>query len=158
MAAEAIGNVVVLLPIGDHGRVYRARHVALDVLRAVKVMQGDIAEQPAFRARFLQEARTAAGLSHPNIVAVLDFGVQDGVQYLVMEHVESLTLGERLDRLPVRRRPADPTLPKWIHDIAAALDHAHLQGVVHRDLKPSNVLVRTRDERAMLTQAPISAI
>ena len=141
---------------GAFGRVYRARHVALDVLRAVKVMQGDIAEQPAFRARFLHEARTAANLSHPNIVSVLDFGVQDGVQYLVMEHIDSLTLGERLDRLPVRRRTGDPLLPRWVRDIASALDYAHLQGVVHRDLKPSNVLVRARDDRAMLTDFGIA--
>jgi serine/threonine protein kinase len=141
---------------GAFGRVYRARHVALDVLRAVKVMQGDIADQPAFRARFLQEARTAANLSHPNIVSVFDFGVQEGIQYLVLEYVESLTLGERLDRMPVRRRPEETELTRWLRDVAAALDHAHLQGVIHRDLKPSNVLVRTSDDRALLTDFGIA--
>lgn len=141
---------------GAFGRVYRARHTALDVLRAVKVMQGDIADQPAFRARFLQEARTAANLTHPNIVSVFDFGVQDGIQYLVMEYVESLTLGEQLERMPVRRRPEDAALARWLRDVADALDHAHLQGVIHRDLKPSNVLIRTGDDRALLTDFGIA--
>jgi hypothetical protein len=150
LGGRRLGQYVLgdLLGSGSFGRVYRARHQHLEIVRAVKVMHGHLAAIPEFRARFLQEARTAAGLAHPRIVVVHDFGVEDGVQYLVMDHVDGAPL---LD--PAGPRPAllDPTTRGRIGDVASALDHAHGLGVVHRDLKPTNVLVRRRDGHALLT-------
>jgi serine/threonine-protein kinase len=145
-----------VIGVGAFGYVYRAQHTALNVPRAVKVMQGEIADEPRFRERFLHEAKMAASLSHPNIVTVHDFGVEDGIQYLVMEYVESLTLGEHLNRMPVQGRLGSPMIRQCIADIAAALDYAHSLGIIHRDLKPANVLVRNRDARALLTDFGIA--
>jgi serine/threonine-protein kinase len=141
---------------GGFGRVYRARHVALDIPRAVKVMQADLAVDPQFRERFLREARTAAQLHHPNIVAVFDFGTDGDIQYLVMEYVESATLADHLSRMPVPGRLGDPSVRRWVRDVGMGLDHAHAFGIVHRDLKPTNVLVKTMDGRAMLTDFGIA--
>ncbi|HXM58626.1 MAG TPA: protein kinase, partial [Candidatus Dormibacteraeota bacterium] len=132
--------------------------VALDIPRAVKVMRGDIALDQQSRERFLREARAAAQLHHPNIVAVVDFGTEGDIQYLVMEYVESANLAEHLGRIPVAGRLGDPAVRQWITDVGAGLDHAHAAGVVHRDLKPANVLVRTADGRAMLTDFGIGRV
>jgi serine/threonine-protein kinase len=141
---------------GAFGRVYRARHVVLDIPRAVKVMQAEIALDPQFRERFLREARTAAQLHDPNVVAVVDFGNEGDIQFLVMEYVESTTLAEQLARLAVPGRLGNPAVRRWLRDIASGLDHAHGYGIVHRDLKPANVLVRTDENRAMLTDFGIA--
>ena len=141
---------------GAFGCVYRARHVGLDTVRAVKVVRPDVADTPHFRERFAQDMKTAVNLSHPNIVPVADFGVEHDVPYVVMALVESRSLAERLHELPVPRRTTDPTLQQWIRDVAAALDHAHAFGVVHSDLKPSHVLVAAADERALLTDFAIA--
>jgi serine/threonine protein kinase, bacterial len=141
---------------GPHGQVYLARHAALGVTRAVKVIRAAGVEQPQFRARFLQEAKTAANLFHPNIVPVHDFGVEGSVAYLVMEHVDSTSLSDRLAGLPVPQRVGDSALHGWIRDVAAALDHAHAFGVIHRDLTPANVLIRSADERALVTDFGIA--
>jgi Protein kinase domain/Domain of unknown function (DUF4352) len=140
-----------VIGVGSFGYVYRAQHLELNVARVVKILPGEVASEPQLRLRFQQEARTAASLSHPNIVQVHDFGVEDGVPYLAMDFVECLPLSEHLQRLPVQRRLDSPLMRQCVKDIAAALDHAHARGVIHRDLKPANVLVRNRDARALLT-------
>jgi serine/threonine protein kinase len=136
---------------GAYGHVYRARHEVLEVLRAVKVMQAEIAGEAQFQDRFLREARMAARLTHPNIVPVYDSGLEGDIWYLVMEYVDSLTLREHLDRMPVEGRVGDPRLRRWIQDVASALDYAHALGTIHRDVKPANVLIRSGDGRALLT-------
>jgi len=141
---------------GGVGHVYRARHITLDIPRAVKVVPAGPADDPDARERFLREARTAAQLHHPNIVAVFDFGAEAGIQYLVMEYVESTVLGDHLSRMPVPGRLGDPAVRRWIRDVAMGLDHAHAYGIVHRDLKPANVLVRSADGRAMVTDFGIA--
>jgi len=140
-----------LIGSGGFGAVYLAQHVDLGVWRAVKILHEGMADDATFRVRFLREARIAARLRHPNIVAVLEYGVEDDVQYLVMEHVDGTTLGALLPGMEPRRRLGDPAIRRAIADVAAALDHAHANGVAHRDLKPSNVLVRRLDGRALLT-------
>jgi serine/threonine-protein kinase len=105
---------------------------------AVKTLHPDLAVDEDLRGRFRQEAVAAAALSHPNIVATYDTGEDDGIAFIVMELVE----GESLRQLLDRRRVLDPTEACEIaHQVAAALEHAHRQGVVHRDIKPANVLV-----------------
>jgi len=140
-----------LIGSGGFGAVYLAQHVDLGVWRAVKILHEGMADDASFRARFLREARIAARLRHPNIVAVLEYGVEDDVQYLVMEHVDGTTLGALLAGAEPRRRLGDTAVRRAIADVAAALDHAHANGVAHRDLKPSNVLVGRLDGRALLT-------
>ncbi len=119
---------------GGMGTVYKARHVRLGRTVAVKFLPPRLADQPEFRARFEREARALALLSHPNIVAVHDFGQEDGQGYLVMEYVEGRPLGA-LFPMPVDRAV------EAVLQVCGALDTAHRQGVVHRDVKPENILV-----------------
>jgi tRNA A-37 threonylcarbamoyl transferase component Bud32 len=144
---------------GLFAQVYRARHRALGQPRAIKVIDGG-GDQPELAARFLLEAKTAAALGqprpHPNIVAVLDYGVEGSLQYLVMEYVESLTLAQYLDRISPAQRRADTALRQCLWDVATALDFAHSRGVIHRDVKPANILIRTESGRALLTDFGIA--
>ena len=127
-----------LLGAGGMARVYRATDRVLDRTVAVKVLGPPYDQDPTFVERFRQEARAAAGLNHPNIVAIFDSGSQVGVHYLVMEYVPGETLAELLRRQGV-------LAPHWAAEVASrvcqALAAAHARGLVHRDVKPANVLV-----------------
>jgi serine/threonine protein kinase len=119
------------------GEVYKARDTRLDRTVAVKVLPPHIASREDLRARFEREARAVSSLSHPNICTLFDVGKQDGVSYMVMEHLEGETLFDCLQRGPL---PLDQAL-KYGMQIADAVDRAHRSGVVHRDLKPGNVMI-----------------
>jgi serine/threonine protein kinase/MFS family permease len=149
---QQVGPYLLEVPLGEGvlGEVYLARHVALQTERALKLMKPTVAGHPRIRAAFLDGARRTAGLRHPNVVPVYDCGVEGDLPYLVMPFVDSITLREHLARVPPARRIGDPTVRQCLRDVAAALDHAHANGVVHGDLKPVNVLVRARDGRAMV--------
>jgi beta-lactam-binding protein with PASTA domain/predicted Ser/Thr protein kinase len=125
---------------GGMGVVYQAEDMLLGRDVAVKVLRAHLAEDDAFRRRFAREGRSAAALSHPNIVQVYDVGeTPEGVPYLVMEYVEGRTL-ERI----VRERGAlgEREAVDVAIQVASALAEAHRRGVVHRDIKPLNILVR----------------
>ncbi len=119
------------------GEVYRARDTRLERSVAVKVLPALAAADPEFRARFDREAKTISQLNHPNICVLFDVGEENGVAYLVMEHLEGETLAKRLEKGPL---PADQVLT-IATEIADALDKAHRHGIVHRDLKPANVML-----------------
>lgn len=122
------------------GEVYRARDGRLGRDVAVKVLPSHLAADAASLARFEQEARAVAALSHPNILAIHDFGTVEGTVYAVMELLEGATLRERLAAAEIGiARSVD-----WALQIAQGLAAAHERGIVHRDLKPENVFV-TRD-------------
>ena len=116
----------------------RAFDTVLERPVALKVLDDDRTGDDESLQRFRHEARAAAQLAHPNIVAVLDRGEQDGRQFIVFEHVEGETLKERVARegaLPIRE------VAEIGAAVARALDCAHANGVVHRDVKPQNVLL-----------------
>ena len=119
---------------------YRAWDDGFGQLVAVK-MPGAAPGDGGFLARFEREVETAQGLIHPHIVPVLDSGVADGGPYLVMPYLAGGTLAHWLRDAAGRRRPLPAVrLHDWLPAIAAALDHAHAEGVVHRDVKPANIL------------------
>jgi len=132
-------RVVGVLGDGGMARVYKARDERLGRLVAVKLLHDYYTNQPAFVGRFEQEARLAAGLNHPNIMAVYDTGHDDGgAHYIIMEYVE----GETLKRLVEREAPlALPAAVAILRQICLALDAAHARGVVHRDVKPENIFL-----------------
>ncbi len=126
---------------GGTGGVYRAVDQRLDRTVAVKIMHPHLTEDPAFVGRFAREARAAAQLSHPHVVAVLDQGeTPDGLVYLVMEYVEGGTLRDVLHRKGfLTPSQAFSILAQMLDGLASA----HRAGLVHRDIKPENVLMRT---------------
>jgi serine/threonine-protein kinase len=129
---------------GAMGLVYRAHHARLSRLFALKLMFGDVAADVSMRLRFAQEADAASRMSHPNVVAVLDFGKTDnGLLYLAMEYAEGETLAALLRRegwLPEDR------VIRLAKQMARGLGHAHRAGLVHRDFKPANVATATGDD------------
>ena len=134
-----LGPYEILKPIGagGMGEVYQARDSRLDRTVAIKVLPEHVASDPDLKQRFEREAKTVAALSHPHICPVFDIGSQEGVDFLVMEHLEGETLAERLQAgaLPLRDGL------RIAAEIADALDGAHRQGIVHRDLKPGNIML-----------------
>ena len=125
---------------GGMGLVYRALNSRGDNV-AVKVIRRDLLEEPEVHKRFAREARAVAQLVHPNIARLLDFGVDQGETYMVMEYVGGGSM------VPWRLNPPDgPTLQRTMVGILRALAHAHAKGIVHRDLKPENVLLHYQDD------------
>jgi hypothetical protein len=140
-------ELVRLLGRGGMGTVYLAREPFLDRDVAVKVLPSDLASGDA-RERFLREARTAAKLSHPNIVPLYTFGQAGELLYYVMGYVDGESLETRLRR---ERRLTFDEARRMTSEISDALEYAHQLGVVHRDVKPDNVLLDRHSGRAMLT-------
>ncbi len=129
-------QVLALIGKGGMGEVYQARDPRLDRTVAIKVVRIDVADV-AHRARFEREARAIAALNHPHICALHDIGCEDGVPFLVLEHLEGETLAQRLAKGPL---PFEQVL-QYAAEIADALDKAHRAGIVHRDLKPGNIML-----------------
>ncbi len=134
-----LGPYEILGPLGagGMGEVYKALDTRLKRTVAVKTLPGHLAGDPSLRARFEREARAVSALSHPHICTLHDIGEQDGVYFLVMEHIDGETLAARLERGPVPIGPAVAIASQ----VAGALALAHKHGVVHRDLKPGNVML-----------------
>ena len=134
-------HVVDRIAAGGMGEVFRAHDAVLAREVAVKVLHRPLASDQGFVDRFRREARAAAALSHPNIVAVHDWGAVDGIYYMVMEFVRGQSIRDVLNAegLLAPAQAADVLL-----QTLSALDHAHRQGIVHRDIKPENIMV-TRD-------------
>jgi serine/threonine-protein kinase len=138
---------------GGMGIVYLARDVQLDRDVAIKVLPSHLADTAESRERFLREARTAAGLSHPNIVPIHRVGEANGFVFFVMSYVEGETLGERL-RAGGPLQPLEAT--KVLREVAWALAYAHGRGVIHRDVKPDNILLEAATGRALVTDFGIA--
>jgi hypothetical protein len=136
---QRLAQYEIVRPIGagGMGEVYLARDTNLDRNVAVKVLPEEVADNAMHLARLEREAKAIAALSHPNILAVYDFGKGDGVAYVVTELLEGQTLRERLNRGPMAPRKAT----ELGRQIARGLAAAHDKGIVHRDLKPENLFV-----------------
>jgi serine/threonine-protein kinase len=138
---------------GGMGIVYLARDVQLDRDVAIKVLAPHLSSDEGARERFLREARTAAGLSHPNIVPIHRVGEAGGFVFFVMSYVEGETLGERL-RSHGPLAAADAS--RILREVSWALAYAHGRGIVHRDVKPDNILLEAATGRALVTDFGIA--
>ena len=140
---------------GGMAIVYLARDVALDRPVALKLLPPRLATDPDSRERFLREARTAAGLSHPNIVPIHLVEERDGLVYFVMAFVEGESLGQRVRRAgPLK--PAD--VARLVQEVAWALAYAHGRGVIHHDIKPDNILIDKGSGRALVSDFGIARV
>jgi len=139
-------EITSLLGKGGMGEVYRARDTRLHRTVAVKILATDKTADPERKKRFIQEARAASALNHPNIVTLHDIANDGGVDYLVMEYVP----GNSLDQLIPRKGMAVTTALGYIAQIASALAVAHASGIVHRDIKPSNLIVTAESQVKIL--------
>ena len=131
-------HIVERIAAGGMGEVFRAQDAVLAREVAIKVLHRSLAGDQSFVDRFRREARAAAGLSHPNIVAVYDWGAVDGIYYMVMEFVRGRGVRDLLNATE-RLEPAQAA--EVVRQTLLALQHAHQQGIVHRDVKPENILV-----------------
>ena len=138
---------------GGMGIVLLARDVALDRPVAIKLLPPHLATRPDERDRFLQEARTAAGLAHPNIVPIHLVEARGDLVFFVMGFVDGETLRDRVERAG----PLSPRLAmKLLQEVAWALGAAHQRGVIHRDVKPDNIMIERATERAVVTDFGIA--
>ena len=140
---------------GGMGIVYLAQDVALERPVALKLLQPDLASQPALKQRFQNEARTAAKLSHPNIIPIFAVDEVDGIVFFVMAFVDGETLGQR-----IRSRGPLPSseLAKILRNVGWGLAYAHAQGVVHRDVKADNIMIERGSGRALVVDFGIARV
>ena len=138
-AGDKLGpyEILALIGSGGMGEVFKARDTRLHRPVAVKILRSEHLSKEISRQRFIQEARAASALNHPNIVTVYDIDQQDGVDFMVMEYVAGRTLDARIPRQGMRLNEA----LRVAVQIAEGLLRAHTAGIVHRDLKPSNIMV-----------------
>jgi eukaryotic-like serine/threonine-protein kinase len=161
MSVAVVGEVIAgryeleeLVGVGGMSNVYRAHDLLLERRVALKVLHERYSHDEEYVERFRREARSAARLSHPGIVHVIDRGEQDGHQFIVFEHVEGETLKHLVDREgPL---PVDLALTLGLQ-MGRALSFAHTQGLIHRDVKPQNVLLNG-DGRAKVTDFGIARV
>jgi serine/threonine-protein kinase len=138
------GRYLLMDQIGEGGAavVYRARDQRLDRIVAIKLLRPQFTGDEASRKRFLNEARTAAGLNHPNVVDVYDFGENpDGSMFIAMQYIEGRNFKDILQR---RGRMTAADLVAIIPQVCNALTAAHSRGLIHRDVKPQNIMIDSR--------------
>jgi eukaryotic-like serine/threonine-protein kinase len=139
MIGKTISHYRILEKLGSGGMgvVYKAEDTKLGRILAVKILPPEYVADPDRRRRFIQEARAASALNHPNIITIYDIDEAEGFHYIAMEYVR----GRTLDRLIARHGLRANEALKYAVQMAAALAKAHSAGIVHRDLKPTNVMV-----------------
>jgi eukaryotic-like serine/threonine-protein kinase len=123
---------------GVMGIVYRALDTKTNVAIALKILPKTLAHEPAFVERFKREVKATSALSHPNIVKIIDAGVEHGLFYLAMEYIDGESLNQRLRRVGKLEEREALVLGR---SVALALQHAHSLNVLHRDIKPENIML-----------------
>lgn len=139
-------RIVSRLGAGGMGEVYLAHDLNLERPVALKILPPEVAQDADRMRRFVQEAKTASALSHPNVAHVFEIGEADGISFLAMEYIEGQTLNARIGGAPL-------PLPEAIDiaiQVADALDAAHSKGIVHRDIKPANIMITPRGHVSVL--------
>lgn len=134
-------DLLELLGTGSFGKVYKAKHLRLDRIVSVKILNTILASDEEIYGRFEREAVTLCALKHRNIVQFYGYGRTEGAPYLVMEYTSGKTL---FDQLLAGKLPPEETL-RLMHQLCAGLHCAHSNGIVHRDLKPANVMLEFND-------------
>ena len=139
MTGQALGHFLIVEKIGEGGMgiVYKARDTRLDRFVAIKVLPPEKVADPSRKARFVQEAKSASALNHPNIITIYEISADCGHDFIAMEYVAGKTLAQVIGRHGLALNVA----LKYSIQIAGALARAHSAGIVHRDLKPANVMV-----------------
>ena len=139
MTGQRLLHYQVLDKLGEGGMgvVYKARDTHLDRFVAIKVLPPEKVFDPTRKARFIQEAKAASALNHPNIITIYDISSDNGVDFIAMEFVDGKTLDQLIPRKGMRLNEA----LKVAIQIADALARAHAAGIIHRDLKPANIMV-----------------
>jgi serine/threonine protein kinase len=133
------------LGAGGMGEVYLVWDTQLDRKLALKILPVDVSNRERMR-RFIQEAKAASALSHPNIAHVYEIGETNSISFIAMEYVEGQTLDLRISG-----RPLDPAeIIDTCIQVANALEEAHTKGITHRDIKPSNIIISTRNQVKVL--------
>jgi serine/threonine protein kinase len=152
MIGRTVSHFEILEKLGEGGMgvVYKARDTHLERFVALKVLPPERVADAERKRRFVQEAKAASALNHPNIITIYDISSEGGVDFIAMEYVAGKTLDELIPRKGMRLNKA----LKVAVQIAEALVAAHAAGIIHRDLKPGNVMV-TEDGR--VTRCWISA-
>ena len=148
-------EIIECIGTGGMAVVYKARDHRLNRLVAVKILKPELASDADFRRRFHDESQAVAMLSHANIVSVYDVSRSDGLNYIVMELIDGLTLKQYMQRrgTPLNWREA----VHFIIQIMRALSHAHSRGIIHRDIKPHNIMV-LRDGSVKVTDFGIARL
>jgi eukaryotic-like serine/threonine-protein kinase len=151
---EQFGNyrLIALLGQGSYAEVYLGQHVRLELQAAIKILHGHLSSSEA--ERFQQEAQTMERLTHPSIVRVFDFDVQDGIPFLIMEYAPN---GSLRQRYPEGSIVSLSQIIPSIKQVAAALQYAHEQKSIHRDVKPENMLLG-RQQEVLLSDFGLAAL
>ena len=146
MTGQTIGHYKILeqLGVGGMGVVYKALDTHLDRFVAIKVLPPDIVADTERKRRFVQEAKAASALNHPNIITIYDIASENGTDFIAMEYLPGKALNQLISR---KGLPLGEAL-KYAVQIADALAAAHAAGIIHRDLKPGNVMISGTPERA----------
>lgn len=140
-------QIVKLLGVGGMGRVYKALHVDLDTMVAIKLLNASMSADRDAIERFKREAQANAKIKHPNAVQVLDYGVVDGLCFIVMEFLEGESLRERIFH---RRRIPLQEVAHFAEQVCYVLEFMHRKAITHRDLKPDNIFYQVQEGMEMI--------